>query len=888
MPSGGNLRVNVPYSAAVSPIPGERVGPYDIVEVLGAGGMGVVFRARDSRLGRDVALKTLPPASATDPVRLQRFEQEARATCALNHPNVLAVFDVGRHGDTPYLVTELLEGQTLRAKLESGPLSLRRSVEVVAQVARGLAAVHEKGIVHRDLKPENLFVTRDGQVKILDFGVARAVELPASTGTLPLTQDGAVLGTAGYMSPEQVRGRPADARSDLFALGVIFYECVSGRLAFPGESPVERGYAILNTEPLSPTTNTSVAAVIRRCLEKSPDERFQTARELLAALEASSLASDPSGVAAPLPTPSRLSWLPLIAAGLLLVVTVGALSFSGRGGVSPRPAAESAVVVHAPPVSSKRLTFRNGTVLNARFSADGHSVIYSGLFDGSMARVYAGVLDGAQLRSVSTPRTTLFDVSSHDELALGNRDPVPENRFGDILSKASLAGGAPRPLLNGVVAADFAPDDSLLLTRYDGKRYTIEYPPGRVRVADTNPLELARLSPDGQHLAFLRRTVAGDDRGMVDVVDLDGALLARSSLAWTVNGLVWAPAGNEVWFSAGFTSAEREIWALPLSKGARERRVYSMPGSLRVLDVDEKGRLLISVGIARNRIFGKVAGEPREQALSWLDGSIPVDLSDDGRAMLFMEGNGPSGTEVQTWLRTFDDPDSQPVLLSLGYARALSRDKKWALISPTPPFTTLRLVPTGAGSPIDLPAGDFSNIINAHFFPDGKGVVLTARDHDGKPHIYVQPVLTERGEVEVGGPSEIATDEELLSTGPPSPDGKTLLGLTWNAREPVLIDLESGGLTKLKLPPDSTPIQWTRDGKSVVISRHPSDDFAMDLSRFEVASGKLASLGPAIGPTDTVGVVHTQAGLVTPDLKHYVFVVHQQLDELYLLEGLLD
>jgi eukaryotic-like serine/threonine-protein kinase len=878
------MRTNLTYSAAVSPIPGERVGPYDIVEVLGAGGMGVVFRARDTRLGRDVALKTLPAASATDPVRLQRFEQEARATCALNHPNVLAVFDVGRHGDTPYLVTELLEGQTLRAKLDAGPLSLRRSIDLVTQVARGLAAVHEKGIVHRDLKPENLFVSRDGQAKILDFGVARAVELPASTGTLPLTQDGAVLGTAGYMSPEQVRGRPADARSDLFALGAIFYECVSGRLAFPGETPVERGYAILNAEPLPATSNAAIASIIRRCLEKSPDDRFQTARELLAALEASSLAAD-SVTVAPTATGARLGWLPVLAALLLVGVVGGATLLSRRA--TPKPV-EPPVVVHAAPVSSKRLTFRNGTVLNARFSADGHSVIYSGLFDGSLPRVYAGVLDGAQLRSISTSRMTLFDVSTHDELALGNLDPVPENRFGNILSRASLAGGTPRPLLNGVLAADFAPDDTLLLTRYDGQRYTIEYPPGQVRVAATKPLDLARLSPDGQRLAFLRRPVEHDDRGTVDVVDLDGNLLARSSLAWTVNGLVWAPSGNEVWFSAGFTSAERELWTLPLKSGARERRLYSMPGSLRVLDLDDKGRLLISVGFARNRIFGKVAGESREVPLSWLDGSIPVDLSDDGRAMLFMEGNGPSGTEVQTWLRTFDEADSQPVLLSLGYARALSRDKKWALISPTPPFTTLRLVPTGAGTPIDLPSGDFTNIINAQFLPDGKGVVLTARDHDGKPHIYVQPLLTQRGELEAGGPSEVASEQELISTGPPSPDGKTLLAVTWIAHDPVLIDLESGGVTKLKLPPGSVPIQWTLDGKSVVVSRHPKDEFAMNLSRLELASGKLASLGPSIGPTDTVGVVGTHAGLVTPDLKHYLYVVHQQLDELYLLEGLLD
>ena len=233
-----------------APTPGERFGPYDILAPLGAGGMGLVFRARDTRLGREVALKTLPPESLADPSRRQRFEAEARAASALNHPNVVSVFDVGTENGTPFLVTELLSGETLREKLKRGPLPPRKVIELAVQAAHGLAAVHDKGLVHRDLKPDNLFITREGSLKILDFGVARTTESATPpAGTLPLTQSGAIMGTAGYMAPEQVRGQVADARSDLFALGAIIYECLTGQLAFPGETPVERGYKILNADP---------------------------------------------------------------------------------------------------------------------------------------------------------------------------------------------------------------------------------------------------------------------------------------------------------------------------------------------------------------------------------------------------------------------------------------------------------------------------------------------------------------------------------------------------------------------------------------------------------------------------------------------------------------
>ena len=311
--------------------PGTRLGPYEIVAPIGAGGMGEVYRARDPRLGREVAVKVLPPAFASDPDRLRRFEQEARAAGTLNHPNITAVHDVGAHAGTSFVVTELLEGETLRSALGGGRLSSRRALDYALQIAQGLAAAHEKGIVHRDLKPENVFVTKEGRVKILDFGLAKLTK-PDETGlqtNLPTeaaeTEPGVVMGTLGYMSPEQVRGKAADARSDLFSFGAILYEMLSGKRAFRGDSAADTMSAILREEPaeLSATNQQIPPAldrVVRHSLEKSPEQRFQSARDIAYALEETLAGATVTGVAPPLPRARH--WPLLLAVGLAILLAV--------------------------------------------------------------------------------------------------------------------------------------------------------------------------------------------------------------------------------------------------------------------------------------------------------------------------------------------------------------------------------------------------------------------------------------------------------------------------------------------------------------------------------------------------------------------------------------
>src|SRR6478609_8662083 len=327
---------------------GTRLGPYEVAAPIGAGGMGEVYRARDSRLKRDVAIKVLPATFSSDADRLRRFEQEAQTAGGLNHPNITAVHDFGEHDGAPYIVTELLEGETLRARMSGGALPVRKATDYAIQVANGLAAAHEKGIVHRDLKPENLFVTKDGRVKILDFGLAKLTQADGAVGPQtnlptapPATEPGVVMGTLGYMSPEQVKGKSADARSDIFAFGAILYEALSGQRAFHRDTAAETMSAILREEPpdLS-ATNKSVQPglerIVRHCLEKNPEERFYSARDVAFDLEALSGLSGATAAPSVAGRPGRRRLLPLLGVAAILAALAGAyLAGKGRGAAAP-------------------------------------------------------------------------------------------------------------------------------------------------------------------------------------------------------------------------------------------------------------------------------------------------------------------------------------------------------------------------------------------------------------------------------------------------------------------------------------------------------------------------------------------------------------------------
>jgi len=582
-----------------------------------------------------------------------------------------------------------------------------------------------------------------------------------------------------------------------------------------------------------------------------------------------------------LPGPASRA-VPAIALAASVVLIVVALSFM-RPSAAPAEviAPGAAAAPDAGHAVSKRVSFRNGLISNARFTNDGRGVAYAGAFEGMPWKVYTGVLDGTAMRSVTANGTILFDVSAGGDLAVGS-SPEDGSQKGMVLSRGSLAGGAPRQLYDSVLSADFGPQDVMLLVRLVDSRWVIESPPGKVILTSTENLGAARLSPDGQYIAFPRLPVLGDDRGTVEIIDRTGKLIARSKQAWTLEGLAWNARGDEVWFSAGYEDASRRIYALSLTGAQRE--VFAAPGNLRLLDVDAQGRALVASSLVRSRMFGKLNGETTERSWSWLDGSMPLDLSPDGKAVLFLEGFGPSTAEVQTWLRRFDTGDDTPVMLSLGWGRALSPDRRWAVVSPTAPFNTLRLVPVGAGAPRDLKAGDFQGINQVRFFPDGQRIVFSAFDHENRPHLYLQSLVAAGKEDE--GP-QLVNDGEFALTAPPSPDGKYLVGFDVKARKALLVpvDKTQGEAQPLpQLTPGDMPMQWTDDGKRLWIARRDKKLPGISLFQYELGSGKLTPNG-VITPADPVGMDHVKAGLITPDGGAYVYTVNQELDELYLIEG---
>ena len=518
-------------SAAAPPTPpraGSRLGPYEILAPIGAGGMGEVWRARDPRLGRDVAIKVLPASFSADADRLRRFEQEARAAGILNHPNITAVLDIGEHDGAPYVVQELLEGETLRQALGGRPAPPRKAIDHAIQIAHGLAAAHAKGIVHRDLKPENVFVTKDGRVKILDFGLAKldapggraqATNLPTATAG---TEPGMVLGTLGYMSPEQVRGRPADARSDIFSFGAILYEMLAGQRAFRGDSAADTMSAILKEDPpdLSVTNQNippGLERIVRHCLEKNPEQRFQSARDLAFDLEALSGVSSAGAPAdrgrrrtSAARKPRRL--LPIAAAVAALGAVLAGSYFLGtrRGSAAP-PA-------------FRQLTFRRGAIWQRAVRSDGKSVLYSASWNGKPTEIYVSHPESPESRPFGVAATDLLAVSPSGELAVSvNADFDTAFTRRGTLARVGATGGAPREVLEKVHFADWSPDGrDLAIVRRVDRRTRLEFPAGKVLYETAGWISHPRFSHEGDRIAFLDHPEINDDGGSAAIVDLAG------------------------------------------------------------------------------------------------------------------------------------------------------------------------------------------------------------------------------------------------------------------------------------------------------------------------------------------------------------------------------
>ncbi|HEX9187823.1 MAG TPA: protein kinase, partial [Vicinamibacteria bacterium] len=702
--------------------------------------MGEVYRARDVRLSRDVALKVLHEGVSSDLERVRRFEQEAKAAGVLNHPNIVAVYDTGESGGSPYIVSELLEGETLRERLATGSLGARKAAEYAAQVARGLAAAHDRGIVHRDLKPENLFLTRDGLVKILDFGVAklgRAGEESAGTEaeTFSATTPGTVLGTAGYMSPEQARGLAADHRSDVFTLGTVLFEMLAGRRAFKGATPADTLSAILREDPTQGATAgidlpAGLLRVVRRCLEKAPEDRFQSARDLAFALEGA--AGETAERALP-PASARRRGGPMGRLfGFLAVVVAAGLAFWKVGDLGSPPM----------PPTFQRLTFRLGGVPSARFLRDGETILYSAAWGAQPGEVFLTRTSSRESRALGIVDARLLAVSAKDEMALLLRPKVVSWEVDQgTLARASVGGGAPREVADDVLDADWSPDgkDLALVQVVDGG-VQLQFPPGHVLFAPEAPRWISGvgMSPRGDRIAFTEHAVAGDPHGDLRLVDLGGRVTTLAAGYTSVNKAFWSADGEALWFTASRTGGTpQQVYRVDLS--GRERVAAEVPGGLAFMDLSRSGQMLVRRGTDWTEVRARTNGAPEEAELAAADLSFLSDLADDGSRVLGTDIGQGSGTSYRFYTQGTDG--SAPVWLGEGDGQALSPDGRFALALLTRASPQqLVVVPTGAGEARVLEPGPVAEYRRAAWDPTGRRVVFCGAEGQGERRLYVQDV----------------------------------------------------------------------------------------------------------------------------------------------------
>ncbi|MFN8012849.1 MAG: protein kinase [Holophagaceae bacterium] len=861
--------------------PGARLGPYELLAPLGAGGMGEVWKAKDARLDRLVAIKVLPEHLATHPDALARFEREARAVAALNHPNITGLFDIGHEGDTAFAVMELLEGETLRSRLAQGPLPARKALDLARQMAAGLAAAHEKGIVHRDLKPDNLWVTKDGRLKILDFGLAKVADAPLlpsdpdqptrALDSGPKTQEGVVLGTVGYMSPEQIRGHAVDARSDLFAFGVVLWEMLTGQRPFSGSSAIETLNAILTQEPptLDPALGVPPAAaqILDHCLQKDPTQRFQSARDLGFALETltqSSLSQPLAHLGGRRGPRVSMVWALAGLLGCLLLGTGVGLSFRRKPAVP---------VFH-------RLTFESGKVEAARFARDGQTILFSAWWTGAQPGVYSTRAGSTEARSLDQPGAKLLAVSPRDEVATAQRVLRAPSRTYDTsgtLAIGQLAGGSPVLSESNILAADWAPDGSrMLLVRAEERNNRLECPPGTVLEQGEWSYQNPRFSPDGQSIAFLRME-PGTSQGRVTLLDLkSGKARALTGMVISLGGLCWHPGGQEIWFTT-FSDPEGNLRAVDL-KG-RVRVVSAIPDDIRLEDIAADGRVLLTHGVLRKSVLVQPGpSEPFREIGKYKWCSL-LTLSTDGRQAMSYEDPLDKDRPFFMFLHNVDpsgpgpkpQPDSRWITISPDSGEVLSCSVEKAgirvHIRPQDGRAEASFLEEKGRFPMPLAVLGASLLLCE--FPRGAAPRMVLRTFEGA-------MVRDLGET-----PECA--DQLGVRFLLSPDHTRLLFGCVGRGHRILPLQEVGPAVPVPfLQKGDDPAQWSRDGKALLLAA--SGHAPLPITRLDLATGhrtELRTLAPPDTALDGLGWV-----CLDRDGKAAALEVQRNRSSLYVVEGL--
>jgi eukaryotic-like serine/threonine-protein kinase len=870
-------RYNFALMALVS---GTKLGPYEIVAPLGAGGMGEVYRARDARLGREVAIKILPQHLSSNPQLRERFDREARAISSLNHPRICTLYDVGHQDGVDFLVMEYLEGESLADRLRRGPVPLKETVRIGMEVCEALDTAHRARIIHRDLKPGNIMLTKGG-AKLMDFGLAKAalagmaadgaaVPLLSAARTIsgispisPLTTAGEVLGTIQYMSPEQLEGKEADARSDIFALGAVLYEMVTGKRPFDGKSQISVASAILEKDPepisaIQPLTPPALERMVKTCLEKNPDDRFQSARDVRLELKwIGDGAAQATAAASTTPLSSGIARiLPWAICGALALALVGVFFFTRS-----KPA----------DVSYSMVTFREGEVGAARFSHDGNSVVYSGLWEGGPLEIDTFRVGSFESRDLGVGSATIASASSTDELAvLRNCVRIFLLDCGGTLATVDLAGGSPRDVAKNIAYADWSPDGTqLMVSRISGAGTQLEYPLGHVVYQQkAGWFGRPRLSPDGSLIAFENHANIEDDEGEIDVVDLHGNKTTLATGFISLEGLAWGPGGKEVWFAANspHTGWADSIRAVTLS--GKMRTLLTSP-SIRLHDVSKDGRVLLSRDSWRTQMMGFFPGDNDMHPYSWLDNSEPTGITSDGRTMSFVEEGEvwAIASEGQCYVRA---TNGSPAVSYGAGQTAISPDGK-SIILFKQQGAKLELQPAGAGESRDLSTSAIAQYDHVSWSDDGRFIAFEGETAQQDWNVYVQAVA--------GGTPRLVQGSARNSFPRLAPDGRTM-ALRLEQKGILLNRMDGSPLVPLSVGHESEyPVRFTSDGKSLLVAEPTGHEIVVDI--VNLADGRRT-------PWKQFKSEGTDASrfVITPDLKYYAFAVPRYSSVLNIVSGL--